>query len=58
MTYYRVKPKKVGLYRVKWYQVQWRSWWTLWIWQPLLSFETWSEADEYIDERMKDERMK
>ncbi len=52
MTYYRVKPKKVGWYRVKWYQVQWRSWWTLWIWQPLLSFETWSEADEYIDERM------
>ena len=58
MTYYRVKPKRNGKYGV-----QQRSFWTLRLWQPILSIETnkileydtYKEADDYIDGIMDSE---
>lgn len=40
---YKVKSKRNGLY-----QVQIKGWWTLWIWQSLLAFEGYDQANEYV----------
>ena len=53
MTYYRIKVKShlpIGKrgFTYYMYQVQWKGWWTLWLWMPLLAFERYDQANEYI----------
>ena len=59
MTYYRVKPKHhrtitfpYGMVYTM-YHVQIKAWWTLWMWKSHMAFDTYEQADEYIDERMQ-----